>query len=262
MKESSWTSQELSPFGLLISAAAPEADLRTLPVGLLRDLIGQHLVLVLRGFAPLGDDALPGYCRRFGEILEWEFGAVNELRVKEDAKNYLYTNRAVPFHWDGAFVGRVPSYIFFYCQQATRPESGGETLFCNTYRLIELAGHAQLERWQQISITYSTEKVVHYGGSFRSPLLTKHPHNGRTVLRYAEPVEDLNPVHLAIEGVATEEQPRFLADMHARLNDARCCYAHEWVSGDVVFADNHALLHGRRAFAHSARRHLRRINIL
>ena len=35
------------------------------------------------------------------------------MKVDQQAQNYLYTNRSVPFHWDGAFAGRVPRYIFF-----------------------------------------------------------------------------------------------------------------------------------------------------
>jgi len=38
--------------------------------------------------------------------------------------------------------------------------------------------------------------------------------------------------------------------------------AHHWRTGDIVIADNHALLHGRRAFKQDAKRHLRRVNIL
>jgi alpha-ketoglutarate-dependent taurine dioxygenase len=128
-----------------------------------------------------------------------------------------------------------------------------------------LLAHAPIEReklWEQIVITYTTEKIVHYGGSFSSPLLASHPTLRTRVLRYAEPVEDLNPVQLEIDGISEQQQPEFLEDMHRRLNDENCCYAHRWESGDVVIADNHALLHGRRAFANQATRHIRRVNIL
>ena len=81
-------------------------------------------------------------------------------------------------------------------------------------------------------------------------------------MRFAEPVEDLNPVRLTIEGIAAEEQPAFLARMHDLLRDPAVHYAHEWREGDVVLAYNHALLHGRRAFTQPAARHLRRVNIL
>ena len=88
------------------------------------------------------------------------------------------------------------------------------------------------------------------------------PVSGEEVLRFAEPVKDLNPVRLAIDGLPAVRHGEFLAEMHRRLNDSAVCYAHEWRPGDVVLADNHALLHGRRAYTQAAPRHLRRVNIL
>jgi len=81
-------------------------------------------------------------------------------------------------------------------------------------------------------------------------------------LRFAEPVVDLNPVQLEIKGLAGQAPVAFLEDMHTRLNDDDVCYRHEWRNGDVVIADNHVLLHGRRAFAENAERQIRRVNIL
>jgi alpha-ketoglutarate-dependent taurine dioxygenase len=254
--------RSLSPFGLEVTATTPGDPLAGLSVPAVRSWVAEHRLLVLRGFADPADDEMLAFCRGLGEVLEWEFGSVNELQVRPDTKNYLYTNREVPFHWDGAFVGRVPHYIFFHCRVAPPPGSGGETTFCDTTRLLRLVTAEERARWEQVRITYSTDKVVHYGGSFTSPLLASHPVSGETVLRFAEPVEDLNPVHLAIEGVPAAEQQAFLRRMHEWLNDPAVCCAHPWQKGDVVLADNHALLHGRRAFAQPAARHLRRVNIL
>ena len=255
MTRTAWNLEQLSPFGLLVRSISPGTDLEVVPTSLLQQWIDEHRFIVLKGFAP---PAMPDYCRRLGELLEWEFGAVNDLRVDPETKNYLYTNRAVPFHWDGAFVGRVPHYIFFHCDVAPDPDAGGETLFCDTVRLLDHATEL-LPIWDKVVITYTTEKIVHYGGTFSSPLIASHPSLGIRVLRYAEPVDDLNPVQLNVKGI---DQRELIEDMHRRLNDERCCYAYQWESGDVVIADNHALLHGRRAFAEKAERHIRRVNIL
>ena len=159
-------------------------------------------------------------------------------------------------------MGRIPHYIFFSCEEAPAQGDGGETLFCDTIRLLQEVPAERHRLWNDISITYSTEKMAHYGGSFTSPLLAKHPTTGIEVLRYAEPVDDLNPVHLEIAGLPAREHPAFVADMHQRLNAPQFCSAHVWKSGDFVIADNHALLHGRRAFLHADKRHIRRVNIL
>jgi alpha-ketoglutarate-dependent taurine dioxygenase len=261
---SAWTFEPLAPFGGVIHAkpSPEEADLSVIPVTVLKNLINEHRVLVLRGFAPLSGNLLPEFCLNLGEILEWEFGAVNELIVKDDTQNYLYTNGVVPFHWDGAFAGKIPRYIFFQCDAAPAPEKGGETLFCDTVRLLELAPREQSEKWERVTITYTTEKIVHYGGSFSSPMIALHPISGETTLRYAEPVTDLNPVQLEIEGIPAAAQQEFLQDMYRRLRDESVCYCHRWRSGDVVIADNFALLHGRRAFEPDTERRIRRVNIL
>jgi len=257
-----WTLALLEPFGLAVKARQQGADLRTIPVPVFKQWVDDHRIVILRGFAPLAGVELPEFCQRLGELLEWDFGAVNNLQVHTEAQNYLYTNRAVPFHWDGAFIDRAPRYIFFHCDTAPASGSGGETLFCDTIRLLKHAPAERRDTWEQIQITYSTDKIVHYGGVFTSPMICSRPHTGEKVLRFAEPVADLNPVQLEIGGLPEAAQTEFLQDMHERLNDAAVCYRHEWLSGDVVIADNYVLLHGRSEFSKNATRHIRRVNIL
>jgi alpha-ketoglutarate-dependent taurine dioxygenase len=93
-------------------------------------------------------------------------------------------------------------------------------------------------------------------------MVAKHPLNDTLVLRYAEPVDDINPVELVIHNLSDEEQAKFISDISHRLNDERVCYAHRWQTGDVVIADNFTLLHGRRAFEHGTVRDIRRVNVL
>ena len=257
-----WTLQNQNPFGLLVMAKHQAAELRTVPVDALKQWIAADRLVTLRNFAPLVGSELPKFCSRLGKILEWDFGAVNDLRVKPGTRNYLYTNREVPFHWDGAFVGTVPHYIFFHCDVAPQRGHGGETLFCDTSLLLATAPGKRRALWEGTTITYTTEKIVHYGGRFTSPMISSHPVTGETTLRFAEPVTDLNPVQLDIEGIPSAAQAEFLEDMHERLHDAAACYAHEWQSGDTVIADNHMLLHGRKAFLGDSERSIRRVNIL
>ena len=254
--------EQLEPFGLVVTSKQRGRDLHSVPVATLEDWVAAHRVVVLREFARLEADAFPEFCSRFGRILEWDFGAVNELRVQSEARNYLYTNREVPFHWDGAFAGRIPHYIFFHCDEAPEENCGGQTLFCDTVRLLELAPLELRALWEKTSITYTTQKIVHYGGGFTSPVICSHQPTGDQVIRFAEPVDDLNPVQLDIHGIPRTEQARFLKDMHERLHDDEVCYRHLWRQGDVVIADNFVLLHGRDAFAAGTPRRIRRVNIL
>ncbi|HXD34282.1 MAG TPA: TauD/TfdA family dioxygenase [Pyrinomonadaceae bacterium] len=257
-----WITNRLEPFGLVVEADEPGTDLKSVPVTQLQTWVDENRVVVLRGFKALNGSELPEFGARLGKIQEWDFGAVNDLQVRTNAKNYLYTNRVVPFHWDGAFVGQIPHYIVFHCDIAPHLGSGGETLFADTSLLLEQAPREKVRLWEQVTITYTTEKIVHYGGSFTSDLLSHNPLNGENVMRFAEPVADLNPVNLEIMGIPEAEQAAFLDDLHGRLHDNAVCYRHEWKSGDVLIADNFVLLHGRNSFSLDSERRIRRVNVL
>lgn len=251
-----------NPFGAVIQAELDTQSLADITADQVAEWIRVHRLIVIRGLLSPSDEEIRKFSSSLGTILEWEFGAFNELKVKPDTKNYLYTNRGVPFHWDGAFVGKIPHYIFFHCVQAPARNAGGETLFTDTTKILSRVNRDQLENWQRISIRYSTEKVVHYGGSFVSPFISVHPNTNETVIRFAEPVDDLNPVNLEISGLTPGAEPIFLSEMARILRSQEYCYAHVWEPNDIVIADNHALLHGRNPFKFDTERHLRRVNIL
>jgi alpha-ketoglutarate-dependent taurine dioxygenase len=253
--------KQLSPFGCVVNAPRVGASVQAFPEEDLKRLVDKHRVVVLREFAPLVGDALPEYCATLGTIAEFDFGSVNKLEISPAATNYLYTNSEVPFHWDGAFIGQIPHYIFFHCDAAPQPGSGGETLFTDTTLMLEHADRRNRDMWDKIDITYTTQKIVHYGGEFSSRMVDLSP-TGLEVIRFAEPVKDLNPVSLTISGLPVSEHEDFLADMHRRLHDDTVCYRHRWRDGDVVIADNFVLLHGRAAFDAGAQRSIRRVNIL
>lgn len=253
---------QLEPFGIVVRSNVVGSALGSLSLDTIRDIVTQSRVVVFRGFARLEGDDFPAFCSNFGEVLEFDFGVVNELSTRTDTKNYLYTNRDVPFHWDGAFIGRIPSLIFFHCDEAPEAGSGGETLFTDTSLMLEAASTEIRAKWESINITYTTEKIVHYGGSFSSPMIMSDPRTGKAVIRYAEPVTDLNPVTLDINGLPDGEREAFIIDMHERLNQPSVCYSHSWQDGDLLIADNHTLLHGRRAFNVESKRRIRRVNIL
>lgn len=257
-----WNTRALTPFGLEVTPTEAQSSIAAIRVETLKSWIDKHRYVLLRGFAPLSTDSLMQLARSLGHPLEWEFGAVNELVAKSDAKNYIYTTAAVPFHWDGAFVGKIPHYILFSCEVAPPENSGGETTFADGTAIVGSASPQQRALWESTSITYSTQKVVHYGGSFTSPMVVSHPSTREKVLRFAEPVHDLNPVVLDIPNLAASQRESLVSEMAALLRDPRFCAAHSWRAGDVLIADNFALLHGRNAFVHATLRHIRRVNIL
>ncbi len=248
-----------APFGLLIEAG-DDRDLRRFTPDVVHRLMRQHRVVAFRGFDSLLGDDFPRWCTRLGELLDWEFGTVNTLKVDPDKKNYLYTQAKVPMHWDGAFLHTPPHYICFHCDIAA-DGPGGETTFTDTVRLLERLDPDVIEQWEDINATYITEKVVHYGGDFMSAILGEHPVTGERTLRYAEPVEEINPVAVFLHGLPVEKHKAFIDAMQQRLYDPELLYAHRWVAGDIVLADNHALLHGRFALTGPERK-IRRVNVM
>jgi len=250
----------LSPFGA--SLTADEAA-ELAPAELLA-LTRREKVLLVRGAEPLDRDAFLSWCRSFPGpgLLEWSFGPVMEMREDPKAANYLFSREAVPFHWDGAFH-RVPSFLAFNCVEAPRPGAGGETLFCDTTRLWAACAPAERAALSRVTLTFETRRLAHYGGQVTGPLVQTHPATGETVLRLAEPVETaLNPVARRASGLPPAKLDSLLAELTRRAYDPAFCLAQRWRPGDLLLADNHALIHGRRAFAQDCPRHLRRIQLL
>jgi alpha-ketoglutarate-dependent taurine dioxygenase len=259
------TRYALRPFGTVLRANEPGTDLRAVPVTALDRLVVAAKVVVLRGFRLLDKADLVDYCQDWGEILTWDFGAVLDLVIHEDPRNYLFGRGDVPFHWDGAFAGRTPRFFLFQCVRAPAAGGGGETVFSDTTEVISQAGDELLRRWEQVEITYRTDKVEHYGGQTTAPLLSTHPTTGAPVLRYAEPLDPSryrNPLFLTLSGVAAEDAEPLMADLSDRLRRPDVCYHHQWCDGDIVVVDNNALLHGRNAFHGDASRHLQRIQVI
>jgi alpha-ketoglutarate-dependent taurine dioxygenase len=255
----------IEPFGCLIESQEPDMDLRVIPASTLAEWARAARVLVLRGFSLFSTEELAEYCKRFGELLEWDFGVVLELKGEKNPKNYLFDSGEVPYHWDGAFAGTVPSFMFFQCLEAEGENLGGETTFCDTTWVLADATPAEIATWEQVSITYSTEKIAHYGGQFTAPMLSRHPVTGEQTIRYAEPVPEtfLNPVYLQIEGIPEGSTQEFINGMHERLHHPSFKYAHEWRKGDILISDNHANVHGRNPFkSDGLRRHLQRVEII
>ena len=255
----SWTTEALTPFGLCVRCDAG-TSVDSFTAEQLHGWVTEHGVVVIRGAEPTAKRDLPAVARRLGPLLPWSFGSINELKVDPAKRNYLFTEREVPLHWDGAFVGVIPRYLFFQCVMAPPEGTGGETLFADTRRVLEAADDETLAAWRRQVVRYQTDKIVHYGGEFTSPVIAPHPMTGVDTIRYAEPVVDLNPVRA--EPLGDADADAFHEDMHKRLFDPDAMYAHVWEDGDYVIADNHTLLHGRNAFTEPAARYLQRINVL
>jgi alpha-ketoglutarate-dependent taurine dioxygenase/4-hydroxybenzoate polyprenyltransferase len=252
--------EALQPFGLLVHVAQ---GTRELGGAQLSEWVDAHRVVVLRGVVPPSRSELVATAHRLGPLQPWSFGAIHEIVPKENPTNYLYSKRLVPLHWDGAFADRVPRILLFQCLKTPPPGEGGETVFVDTTRVFAQTSEADKLLYGQLRFTYETDHVAHYGGTFTKALLDVHPRTHAPVLRFAEPVIDVNPVRVRAEGLDPLESARQITALRHALSAEGCTLAHAWQEGDILLADNHALLHGRLPFTgENAARHLRRVNIL
>lgn len=261
------SAEPLKPFGLLMHAPAGDSSLANVSADSLRQSVLRHRLLVLRGFTPFADrESFADWCRALGELLAWDFGHVFEVVEQDDPKNYLFTSGSVPYHWDGAFARSVPWLQVFQCLESPGAGLGGETIFCDTPAVLRAAPSELRTIWERLEIEYTTDKVAHYGGRVRARLVGEHPHTGEATLRYAEPANAatvrLNTPELEVHGVPAEEVSGLLAELHRRLYDPAVVYAHPWQTGDLVLADNHALLHGRTPYRSKLPRRLWRVHVL
>lgn len=253
---------DLEPFGLLLEGEG--GSIADLPLRELAALTDRARVLVVRGYDLLDTADLESYCGGLGDILQWDFGAVLDLVVQQDAKNYLFTPGEVPFHWDGAFAGATPRYFIFQCLRSNEG-GGGETVFCDTTQVYAEASEPERALWGALRVEYRTEKLAHYGGHVTHDLVSTHPTDGVPVLRYAEPLEAehfLNPLSVAFHGADGVDESALVEQLRERLHDERYCYHHDWREGDFLIADNHALVHGRNAYKGDTSRHLQRIQVI
>lgn len=192
------------------------------------------------------------------QLLHWDFGPIMNMSYDQNAANYLFSSEKVPLHWDGAFF-KEPRLLLFYCTQSEG--RGGATLFSNTEKIWESLSESEKQICEKVTLTYRTQKLAHYGGEIRVPLVQTHPRNGRKILRMAERVETaLNPVELEIDGVKnTEEFYQYMVD---KLYHPDFLETHEWEVGDLLVCDNYTYLHGRKALGENKVRSFKRIQIL
>lgn len=256
-----------APFGMVVEAEGPDADVRDLDVAMLKELLWKERLLVLRGFRTFDDaDGFAGYCERWGEISVWPFGKVLELVERNNPEDHIFDNNYVPLHWDGMYRPQVPEFQIFHCVKAPGTSQGGRTTFSNTVSALETAPAEHRALWEKVTGSYQ-RKMEFYDSKTVSPIVDAHPRRGFPVIRYNEPPlagygAFVNPPILEFGGVSDEERETFFATIREALYAPSNYYAHTWQEGDVVVADNFSLLHGREGFETKAPRHLRRVHVL
>lgn len=228
----------------------------------LLSLINQHKLIRIKNHGVKTAEDLLTFARKLGPLLKWPFGFINELKQNKQAENYLYSNEAVPFHWDGAFH-ISPHLLIFHCLKAPLAQDGGETLFVDAKKILTHFNEQEITLLRKMNLRYQTEKKAHYGGEFQIQPIQTHPITEEEILRFAEAVDtELNPVSLEITGIKITEKKSILQKLKKLLYSQELCYQHVWHDNEILIADNHGLLHGRNSFKAFSIRHIRRVQVL
>lgn len=256
--------KELKPFGVMISSISKNESASLIKIELLKELFHKYQIVILRNFSSFKDNSeFEDFCERFGKISLWPFGKVLELKEKTNPEDHIFDHSYMPMHWDGMYREEIPEYQIFHCAKAPNKFEGGETTFSNTKMILEKTSDSLKKTWREIEGKYQ-RKMEFYHSKVTSPLITKHPFKNYEVIRYSEPHDEsrgdlINLPKISFSGKNSDSFHRELKEV---LYHKDYFYAHKWMDGDIVIADNLTLLHGREKFRTKSVRHLKRIQVL
>jgi pyoverdine/dityrosine biosynthesis protein Dit1/alpha-ketoglutarate-dependent taurine dioxygenase len=260
------------------SAATPPS-LMDIPVKSFRKLIHKHGVVNLQGFKQ--DDDLEKASERIGEVMQWPWGTIFEIKSVQDTALTGQTLESMPMHYDGMYkkktedsteLGDVPLFMLFHCVEAypspDPSEPNGSTLMARTRPILDTLTAEEKERLSNITLVYNTSLFGHQELMHTSPVIIKHPVTGEDVLRYHEPwgpeKTKLHPTTvkaLQPDGSLDSTDAEWVSDLLVeKLYDPKYCHAHSWTKGEFVIVDNFAMIHARTGMK-SDGRHVRRVHI-
>ena len=234
--------QGLDPFGVVVTAPSPDADLRKVSGLFLRRLLDHSPFVLIRGFHPLEQAEMERYWRQLGTI----FSPPREFVAHDRPSSHLFSPERVPLHCEEILTGRSPGYSVLQCYGAQDPGTGGETILCDSARVLSRVSARRRRRWSGITLDY---RVPGCAGLISQPLMTLHPDGRSSGLRYAEPFDRGELGSLACFGVGISESAAsdLVSELEAELYDAEVTFSHSWQLYDILIIDDRRVLHGRSA---------------
>ena len=249
------TMTDIYPFGKRINAESLGAicDGHSIP-NLLNTVTSDQLV-VIRTSAEPGSDEILRFLQSLGDPIMNDDGTINvhDLYPREsDRFDRNFTNKALPLHWDGWSTASFKMDLqVYFC--VVPPEAGeGETLFSNTRKMFSSLSDKRANFFSSLKVWYQIPKPGMEHVSFSHNLIKAHPVSGLPVIRFAENFSE-SFQKTEFEGLLPSESDKLYTDLISDLYSKEHLYAHSWKKGDIVIADNNALLHGRKAFASNRR---------
>jgi taurine dioxygenase len=273
---------KFTPTGGALGAEVSGLDLKTISdaeFAVLHRAWLEHLVLLVRG-QQLSDADLIAFSRRLG-ALDWAPVQETGRRFVEGYPEiYVVSNvveNGVPigslgsgeavWHTDMSYLEDPPKASMLYAIEI--PPSGGNTYFCNMYRVFELIPEALKRRIAALTLkhdgTYNSGGYVRQGvtpaddprtspGAYH-PIVCTHPDTGRKMLYLGR------RRNAYIGGLSLSESDALLDELWSYASRDEVSWGHEWSTGDLVLWDNRGTMHRRDPFDPNTRRILHRTQI-
>jgi alpha-ketoglutarate-dependent taurine dioxygenase len=268
-----------APLGAMVRGWNPKRQLSAADLGLLRQAMREHLVLVLRGHAQPTDAELVRFGNQFGELVKGSelFGLnsvaeilrINNVVDENGKAEGLLASSDLDWHADYSFMPVVGKESFLEAVELPRRDSP-PTSFCSQYAALDRLPRAMLDMLRPVGRmnlhartafhnikAYKTEELNHLDTpDAEHPIILRHPDNGREILY----VNRSNTRRIA--GMPEDESNDLLNQLYAHQTQDEYVYHHQWQVGDFVVFDTLGTQHRRSAFDPSERRIMRQLSTM
>lgn len=219
-----------------------------------------HSVLVFRG-QTLSVDALKRFAARFGPLERHDHLSTWTLKDHPEVMR-LHNDASKPpglnaWHTDNSGWERPPLATVLHAK--ITPSLGGDTMFCNMYRVYESLSAPMRELLQRLSGVHDVRKA--FGPDFANlqrslraqgidperhfsafepvehPIVRRHPATGRDAIYVSAPYV----THIA--GLARDESQALLDLLYRRIETHEFIYRHRWSADDLLIWDNRCTQH-------------------
>lgn len=275
----------IEPLGAHLGADVTGVDLTTLEDNDFEILYRawlDHLVLRIRG-QRLDDRALQTFSARFGPLEEAPYGKITEAEKTRLRNRYVTVisnvkvngrpigglgNKEAAWHSDMTYKEVIPPASILYAVEI--PAAGGDTLFASQYAALDAMPGVLHTRIDGISIKHdaSHNSVGELRRGFHElpdprdvegavhPIIRRHEETGRDALFLGR--RD----YAFIPGLALPDSEALLDEVWRYAALPENTWRQQWQVGDVVIWDNRCVLHRRTGFDDTARRLMKRCQVL
>jgi taurine dioxygenase len=271
----------LEPTGSALGATAVNLDVSA-PLSaaqvleLKRGLLDHHILIFKN--QDLSENQFKSFAHYFGSVFlppadvpvlaSKEGGATPDIVLVANVNGGYTGNGELSPHSDHHWAPQPSAGSLLYALEV--PTTGGDTSFYNmhlAYETLDVATKRRIETLQLITYNpflvpeggprpkYRLEDKPLISPVFPHPLVRTHPDSAKRVL-YLDAATEVEVV-----GLPKAEGAALVEELRAHFQQDRFRYTHHWSVGDVVYWDNQAVLHARRAFPAEQRRVLKRISI-